>query len=112
MNKREFMRFDVGLKVEAQKDGKEYTGLVKDFSKNGLRVVFDDFKLDLNSPLELKIQRPGQDAWIIARAQAIWKTQALDKWNVGLKIKEIPPENKAEILEYGYLKWLKDIGII
>ena len=112
MDKREFKRFDVGLKVEAQKDGKEYAGLVLDFSKKGLKAVFDDFKLDLNSPLELKIQRPGHDDWIVARAQAIWKKQAFNRCSVGLKIREIAPENKAEILEYGYLKWLKDIGII
>lgn len=108
MDNREFMRFDVELKVEAHKDNKEYTGLVKDFSKKGLRAVFNDFKLDLNSPLELKIQEPGQGAWISARAEAVWKKRAQNKWNVGLKIKDISPENKAEILEYGYLKWLKE----
>lgn len=108
MEKREFLRFPVELRVEACKENKGYTGLIKDFSKKGLRVIFDDFKLELNSPLELKIQRPGTDVWISASAEAIWKKQEHNKWDVGLRLKDLAPEEKAQILEYGYLKWLKE----
>lgn len=108
MDKREFMRFPVELRIEARKEKEEYTGLIKDFSRKGLSAVFDEFKFDLHSPLELKIQEPGSDTWIPAYAEAIWKRQAKDKWYVGLVLKSLPSENRAQILEHGYVKWLKE----
>lgn len=109
MDKREFMRFPVELKVEAYKQNTGgYLGVIKDFSRNGLKVVFDDFKFDLNSPLELRIRKPDSETWFSADAEVIWKRQAEDKWDVGFRIKSFSSENKAEILEYGYFKWLKE----
>lgn len=108
IDKREFLRFPVELKVEALKENKECSGVIVDFSRKGLRAAFDNFAFDLHSALTLKIQEPGSDTWISASAEAIWKRQARNKWEVGLILKQVSPENKAEILEYGYVKWLKE----
>lgn len=109
MEKREFKRFVVGLQVAAEKENKESAlGLMKDFSRDGLRIVFDKFDFELNSPLDLKIQRPEANFYIFASAEPLWKRAVENKCEVGFKIKEIPPDIKADLLEYGYFKWLKE----
>lgn len=109
MERREFPRFIVGLKVAAKNETKESSlGLIKDFSRRGLRAVFDRFEFEFNSPLQLIIQRPDSGFYTPAIAEPVWKRPAQGKWDVGFRLKRFAPEKKAEILEYGYLKWLKE----
>jgi hypothetical protein len=110
MEKRRFLRFNVDLKVEAKNPDSESTwGVLTDFSREGLRVIFDDFKSAVASQTELMIQTPDSENYIPMSAEAVWKTPAEgNKWQVGFKLKEFSPEAKANILEYGYRKWLKE----
>jgi len=111
MEKRKFMRFIAPLKVEAINEDKPgNVGLMKDFSREGLSVIFDDFESKSKPYLGLKIQKPGEDKLVFAIGEVIWKKQVEEKWEVGLRLREIPADAKAEILEYGYLKWLRDKG--
>jgi hypothetical protein len=108
MEKRKFMRFPVDLKIEAQKqDQGHVAGIIKDFSREGLRVVFDEFSFELNSPIKLAIQSQDLDASIPLVAKPLWKRLLDGKWNVGFMFAELAPARKAEILEYGYHKWVK-----
>ena len=105
MEKRKFIRFPVDLKVKA---GKEIAGITKDFSREGLRVIFDDFSFVLDSALKLEIQSPDSDVPIPLVAKPLWKRLLDGKWNVGFMFAELAPAKKAEILEYGYRKWVKE----
>jgi hypothetical protein len=109
MERRKFMRFLITLRVGAKRENKENSfGLVKDFSREGLRVVFDDFDFDLNSCVDLKIQRLSEDIFIPASGEVVWKRPVEGKWEAGLRLKEFPSSVKAEILESGYRKWLEE----
>ncbi len=109
MERRKFPRFNVMIQVEAGREGKESSiGLIEDFSRGGFRAVFDKFEFEFNLPLQLRIQRPNSDFYASASAEPIWKRSVEDKWDVGFKLKTFPPEAKAEILECGYFKWLKE----
>lgn len=104
MERRKFIRFPVDLRVKA---GNEISGITKDFSREGLRVVFDEFSFELNSPIRLAIQSQDLDASIPLVAKPLWKRLLDGKWNVGFMFAELAPARKAEILEYGYHKWVK-----
>jgi len=104
MEKRKFIRFPVGLRVKA---GNEIPGITKDFSHEGLRVIFDDFSFGLDSPVKLEIQSPNFDDSIPLVAKPLWKRLLDGKWNVGFMLVELAPARKAEILECGYYKWVK-----
>ena len=60
-DRRKDLRLPASLKVEVRKDKIEHiTGLITEFSRNGLRAVFnDDFKFSPNSCVDLKIERPS-----------------------------------------------------
>jgi len=109
-DKRDFKRFSVILKVEAiKKNKRSISGLLKNFSRTGMCVVFDDFKSKINSNLPIKIQDPSDNKLIPASVEVMWKNTVEGKCEVGFKFKKIPSEVKAAILEHAYNKWVKNI---
>ena len=85
-------------------------GLIKDFSRDGLRVVFDKFESEPDSQVNIKVQRPNKDLFVPASVQVRWKRFVGDKWEVGFRIRDFVAQAKAEILEYGYKSWLQERG--
>jgi len=112
-DRRKELRFPISLKVGArEKNRSSIFGSTTDFSRSGLRVVFDEFESEPNSFIDLKIQRPDKDIFVPASAEVIWKRPILGKWEVGFRIKDFVPEAKAEILEYSYNRWLRDKSLV
>ena len=110
-DKRDFKRFSVILKVKAlKKNKKNISGLLKNFSRAGMCVVFDDFRFKMNSNLPIKIQNPNDNKLIPASVEVMWKNPIKGKCEVGFKLKKIPPEAKAAILEHAYNKWIENIS--
>lgn len=108
MNNRKFLRFDIPLQVEARNQNREsFFGKIINFSRQGVSVVFDSFNFEPNTPIELKIQRPGRDIFVPALGQVMWKRDTGGAWQAGIKLLDMPAEVKIEILEYGYDAWLK-----
>jgi c-di-GMP-binding flagellar brake protein YcgR len=109
MERRKEMRFPALLKVGAVRQNKDsILGLIKDFSRSGLRAVFDNFESEPNSYTNIKIQNPDEDVFFSANAEVRWKRPTEGRWEVGFRFKDFVPQAKAEILEYAYKKWLKD----
>jgi hypothetical protein len=108
-DRRKYLRFSTPLMVQARnKNQEKIWGLIKDFSRFGLKVVFDEFDFNTNSLVDLEIQRPNENVYIPASAEVIWKRLIEGKWEAGLSLKEFPAQEKAEILEHGYNKWVAD----
>ena len=109
MERRKELRFPASLKVAAVRQNKESAlGLIKDFSRSGLRAVFDNFDPKPDSCTDIKIQSPKEEVFIPANVEIRWKRPAEGRWEVGLRLKDFVPQAKAEILEYAYQNWLKD----
>ena len=109
MERRKEIRFPASLKVAGIRQNKEsILGLTKDFSRSGLRAVFDNFESEPNSYTDIKIQSPEEDVFIPANAEVRWKRPAEGRWEVGFRLKDFVSQAKAEILEYAYQNWLKD----
>ena len=110
-DKRDFMRFSVKLEVKAlKKNKKDISGLLKNFSRTGMCVIFDDARFNVNSKLPIKIQNPNDNKLIPASVEIMWKKPVKGKYEVGCKLGKIPPEIKADILEHAYNKWVKNIS--
>ena len=109
VDRRKEMRFPVSLRCAAREGEKDSTiGLIKDFSRDGLRAIFDNFRTQPDSYVNLKIQKPNQDIFFPARAEVRWKRPVEGRWEVGLRFRDFVPQVKAEILEHAYNIWLKD----
>ena len=110
MEHRKYLRFNVDLKVEAKSpDNESNWGVLSDFSREGLKVIFDDFKFALAAKTQLMVQAPNSEEYFPLSAETVWKSPAgPNKWQVGFKMKEFSPEAKSGILEYGYNRWIKD----
>ena len=109
IERRKSLRFLITLKVQTKKENKENCfGLIKDFSRGGIRAVFDDFDFNINSFVDLEIQRLSKDVFIPAIGEVVWKRPSEGRCEVGLRFKEFSPEAKSEILAHGYKKLLED----
>ena len=109
VDRRKEMRFPISLRCAAREEREgSIIGLIKDFSRDGLRAVFDDFKTALDSCVNLKIQKPNQDIFFPACAEVRWKKPVEERWEVGFRFRDFIPQVKAEILEHAYNIWLKD----
>ena len=107
-DRRRFMRFNTSLKVEIKNANNEsLLGKIQDFSRQGLKVIFDNFNFKKNSYVDLRIQQPGNETFIPASAMVVWERSNQGKCEAGLEIKQMSPEEKSEVLEYGYKNWLE-----
>lgn len=112
MERRKEMRFPVSLKIEAIEKKEDSTfGLLKNFSRDGLRAVFNVFEPRADSLIELKIQRPNQEGFAPVCAEVRWKRPVEGRWEVGFRFKDFIPLVKSEILDYSYKNWLKGLNL-
>jgi len=99
-------RFPVNLTIHKINDSL-LRGEVKDFSRQGMRAIINTLKLDEAGDIQVDILRPDYNSHILADAIIMWKKPLTEKMEIGLKFKNFPPQAKADILEYGYQKWLR-----
>lgn len=106
-DRRKFMRFSVSLPVEIVCGNNHETklGLIKDFSRFGFRLVYDSCDFQPNSLISFRIKNPLSQRYINASGEVIWKNFLGEKWEAGIYIKELAPEQKTEILEFGFNQW-------
>ena len=107
-DRRKFIRFDVPLKVEISIKAdinyiKEAT--TKDFSREGVGLVLNDFDLEEGSKIKLKFFLPSLPEPIVSSASIKWAGKVKDKWQMGVKLDDIASADKSQILDYVYEKW-------
>ena len=104
--KREVQRFSVNLCI-AEINGQKLSGMVKDFSRKGMRVILDI--PDINEKeVRIEVQQPEYNESVLVVASVIWKKCFEGKCEIGLRFNNFPVQSKAAFLDYGYKKWLKN----
>ena len=110
-DKRKFIRFSVSLDAKSRAAGwfrprAKYS--VKDVSKEGLKLNARE-SLKEGDMLELELSVPGKKrSPITAMGQVAWNRKLGDAgYDIGLKFKTIKPEDRFDILDYAYNKWIK-----
>lgn len=108
--KRKYLRFECLLPAELIKiDGKDQLDrkiTAKDISREGLRLSIN---LDINpgSNLEIILLVPEKDLVIPVSGEIVWAKTIDNRLEAGLKIKEMDPELKSELLNWVFPKWLE-----
>lgn len=106
VERRSYLRFSIPLVVSIKNKGQELWGRVKDFSRKGLKVVFDEFDFSDRTSFVLKIQRPEKNIYSPAVVEVAWKKRVGEQWEAGLVLKEFSSYLKSEILEEAFNNWL------
>lgn len=109
-DKRKFMRFDTSLDSRSRASGwfkpvKRYS--VKDVSREGLKLSGKE-GLSEGDVLRLDMTIPGKRAPIKATGHVVWnKGMAGSGYDIGLKFDSIKAEDKFELLDYAYSRWVE-----
>jgi len=109
-DERKCLRFECMLpaeiiKVEEQ-NGLTEKALIDDFSRGGLKLVLSlDFDFVPGSKIDLKCSLPDKTDTAPARAEVIWSRNEGGTWTLGLRILDMAPEARSEILDSCYSKW-------
>ncbi len=108
--KRKYLRFECLLPAELIKiDGKDQLGrkiTAKDISREGLRLSIN-FDINPGSNLEIILLVPEKDLVIPVSGEIVWTKTIDNRLEAGLKIKEMDPELKSELLNWIFPKWLE-----
>jgi len=107
--KRKFVRFEIPLTVLFRLEGQPesyYQGVACNFSREGLCLIAQDFPFDSNTRLEVKMDVPDKDNTLTISGDVMWRSQSGDRWQAGLRFREIDRTGKMDILEYAYDSWL------
>jgi c-di-GMP-binding flagellar brake protein YcgR len=107
---RKFLRFECMLPAEVikvdERNGMAEKARIEDFSRGGLKLVLNlDFDIVCGSKIELKCALPDNPDVSPARAEVIWSKNEGGTWSLGLKILDMDPEARSEILDACYAQW-------
>ena len=112
MERRKFIRFKVLSETEFKiRDDKKDTPLlakVIDFSREGLRLFISESDFLKDNLLTLRVYLPNRPSPIIIQAEVRLMRLIDTCWQLGMKIREINPEEKEEILNYAYNIWKEE----
>lgn len=106
--KRKFRRFECLLVAEVNLEGNANLvrkATVKDFSREGLRLVLHNFNINPGSSVDLKLYFPGKNLSISVSGEIAWSKYINNNWEVGVKTNQMDKEAKSEILDYVYTMW-------
>jgi len=109
MESRRFRRFVVPFKMEVLQAGRNILGAVKDFSRFGIRAVFENFDLEPGAPIDFRLEKIGKDICVSASGVVVWKRYDSGKWDAGIRLVDFPPQLKSDMLEEAYRNWIRDV---
>lgn len=74
-----------------------------DLSRNGIRLPLADSKLIKGTPVEFKMNVPGDNLPVFAIGEVSWANGL----QAGIRLTKVKATDRARILEYLYHTWLK-----
>lgn len=106
--KRKFIRLQVLLKGEflLQEERKTSSQMqLRDFSRDGLRLLVPQADLLKMSLVTLKVYLPNKTLPVSVQGKIKWMRPVEDCWEIGMKLEDIDSVDKNEILDYAYKIW-------
>ena len=80
---------------------------VHDFSASGMKL-FINFNVAIGSDIEIKLFVPERNLMTSLTGEIVWIKQADNKLEAGVKIKQLDPKAKQEIIEWVFPKWAEE----
>lgn len=103
---REYVRFSCLLPGEARLKSKAVKrATIKDFSREGLRLVLHDYRIHPGSSMEVRLDIPGRNDPAYVSGKIMWSQCCDNDREIGIKINFIDNISKCEILDYVYNTW-------
>ncbi len=112
-DRRKFLRFNIALSVEfkpLEAAGSYVSGMVKDFSREGLSFISQYLNDAPKGTLELRVQHPRKDSFVPILGDVVWNKRNGDEDIAGIKFKVINAESKGEILNNAYDIWVEELS--
>lgn len=109
-DKRKHLRLGSFLEGAFQTADDQIMGLVMltDFTKAGFRASFNRH-LDADKLIKIELWIPGSIIPVFVTCSVIWIKKSTQDWtyefDAGIKIWEIPPEDRERLLDYVYESW-------
>jgi len=110
VERRKFRRFKAPLDTQItlpESPSKHASGIVRDFSREGLCIESQNLDMNVNAAIELMVRHPRKDTLIQILGDIKWSEQTGKNCLAGIKIKEMDKEAKGDILDYAYTLWVK-----
>lgn len=107
--RRKFLRFNLPLRSEIITGPSSIPGSVVDFSRGGLRLRLEAGSLEIGSVVKVRLWPPEKEEPVILSGEVRWKRLIEDIYEAGLEFRSIDSSQKADILDYAYNRWLKEI---
>ncbi len=107
--KRRFLRFDapINLEFKVYSKGEDYSkGTMVNFSRQGLSFIAPEAELSLNQEVDVRFKIPNREVIVTCRGEVVWEKKEEGKMRIGIRVKEMDPYAKGEILEYAYNNWV------
>ncbi|MGB8951652.1 MAG: PilZ domain-containing protein [Candidatus Aminicenantales bacterium] len=107
-DKRKFRRFECLFPVEIVKvEGKKGVAReakIDNISREGFKLVLS-FDFSSGTDIELKIPIPGKRASTLVSGEVVWSQQMNNKWEIGVRIREMDKAAKNELLDLSFTEW-------
>lgn len=105
--RRKCVRFDTSLDCTIKQSSSVYQGVIKNFSRQGLKLYLSQLDALSQDLLEMTIKDPRNNTNIAASGEVLWKRIIGSDCELGIRLKHISPEQKAALLDYSYRDWVK-----
>ncbi|MBI5664546.1 MAG: PilZ domain-containing protein [Nitrospirae bacterium] len=111
--RRRFMRLDAYLDMTIN-PGKHVSsygiiGVSINFCREGFSFISENFEPTPPGPIEFRMQLPRTDKCTRASGDVAWKTKVRDRCFAGVKITYLDDQDKREILDYSYDRWIEGV---
>ena len=107
--KRRFVRFEIPLTVmfrESGARGNYFQAVASNFSREGLCLIASEFPFETSSMVDVKMDVPERETSLNISGEVMWRCSADDRWQAGLRFREVDRAGKMDVLEYAYNTWL------
>lgn len=108
--KRKFLRFECLLPVDLVKvDGKDHLSRkieAHDFSREGIKLSIN-FNIEIGTNMEVNLLIPEKKLSVPVTGEITWIKSVDNRLEAGLRIKDMDNEQKSEILNWIFPKWLE-----
>jgi hypothetical protein len=86
-----------------------FQAVAANFSREGLCLIAQDFPFEANSIVDVKMDVPDNPTPLNISGEVMWRSNADNRWQAGLRFREIDRTAKMDILEYAYNAWLAKV---
>ena len=105
-DKREFIRYNCNLSGTVELENKDIQRVtIRDFSREGLRLILHNSQLSIGLNLKIKVDLPGKEKPTVIAGKIVWNKYRGDISELGVRIDYMDENAINDIFNYVYECW-------